>query len=98
MKNEVVPTSAPHKMAGNYFSAKKNFLHTSYACFFYQKNFQTSMTSGSAGLRKNMRDPPPPPTALFWNFGSLIHKVMKNIIFVFIILFAKTIVIIKMRK
>ena len=58
MKNEVVPTSAPHKMAGNYFSAKKNFLHTSYACFFHQKNFQTSMTSGSAGLRKNMRDPP----------------------------------------
>ena len=60
MKNEVVPTSAPHKMAGNYFLAKKNFLHTSYACFFYQKNFQTSMTSGSAGLRKNTRDPPPP--------------------------------------
>ena len=65
MKNEVVPTSAPHKMAGNYFSAKKIFLHTSYACFFHQNNFQTSMTSGSAGLRKNMRDPP--PTARFWN-------------------------------
>ena len=69
MKNEVVPTSAPHKMAGNYFSAKKNFLHTSYACFFHQKNFQTSMTSGSAGLRKNMRDPPPYRAVL--ELGSL---------------------------
>ena len=58
MKNEVVQTSAPHKMAGNYFSAQKNVLPTSYACFFYQKHFQTSMTSRSAGLRKNMRNPP----------------------------------------
>ena len=77
MKNEVVPTSAPHKMAGNYFSAKKNFLHTSYACFFHQKNFQTSMTSGSAGLRKNMRDPPPYRAVL--ELGSL--NVLKNILY-----------------
>ena len=66
MKNEVVPTSAPHKIAGNYFSAEKNFLLTSYACFFHQKNFQMSMTSRSAGLRKNVRDPPP-PICRFWN-------------------------------
>ena len=66
MKNEVVPTSVPRKMAGDYFSAKKIFFHSSYAFFFHQKNFETSMTSESAGLRKNMRDPPP-PTARFWN-------------------------------
>ena len=33
MKNEVVPTSAPHKIAGNYFSAeKKIFAHV--LCMF----------------------------------------------------------------
>ena len=46
MKNEVVPTSAPHKMARDYFSTKQNFFHSSYAFFFHQKNFEISMTYG----------------------------------------------------
>ena len=80
IKNEVVPTSAPHKIAGNYFSGKKKFLPI--ACFFHQKNFQTSMTSRSAGLRKNVRDPPPYLPVL--ESGSLLMalftKNMNNVI------------------
>ena len=58
IKNEVFPTSKCHKMAKNNFFIKKVFSHLCYVFLSNQKNFQTSTTSGSAALRKNMRPLP----------------------------------------
>ena len=59
IKNEVFPTSKPHKMTKNDFFIKKKIPPRYYAYINHQKNFQSGLTSESAGLRKNMRDPPP---------------------------------------
>ena len=63
-KNEVFSTSEASRRAKNDFVFKKKFLPKYYACLLPQKNFQTYMTSGSAGLRKNVPTPP-----LRWRFG-----------------------------
>ena len=60
IKNEVFPTSKPHKMTKNDFFIKKKIPPRYYAYINHQKNFQSGLTSESAGLRKNMRDPPLP--------------------------------------
>ena len=44
-------------MAKNDFFCKKKFSHVYCAYFRPQTNFEPSVTSGSAGVRKNMRDP-----------------------------------------
>ena len=56
-------TSNHHKMTKNDFFFKKNFSHVYCAYFRPQTNFEPSVTSGSAGIRKNM---------LFWLIGTWI--------------------------
>ena len=70
IKNEVFPTSKPHKMTKNDFFIKKKIPPRYYAYINHQKNFQSGLTSGSAGLRKNMRDP---PTDMFWSPLLYLH-------------------------
>ena len=45
-----------------------------YAYMNHQKIFQSGLTSGSAGLRKNMRDP---PTDMFWSPLLYLKKLRK---------------------
>ena len=86
IKNEVFPTSKPHKMTKNDCFIKKKIPPRYYAYINHQKNFQSGLTSGSAGLRKNMRDPPPPlPTRfgvrffIFWKKNLLFfHNISDN--------------------
>ena len=76
IKNEVFQTSKPHKMTKNNFFIKKKIPLRYYAYMNHQKKFQSGLTSGSAGLRKNMRDPPPPYRHVL-EFGSLSSFILK---------------------
>ena len=56
---------SPTKWPKMIFSSKKKFRPGIMHTWTTKKIFQSGLTSGSAGLRKNMRDPP--PTDTFWS-------------------------------